>query len=300
MRKLTLLLLLVPLTAGAAFAATIDTSLPAIEPGCPLPMIERARSEGYRWRGPDGEPLPFRDDAEVMEFLRTADVVKAKELGKGINRPLKVLLDRDGLQAHAVFRRVNADLPSYRPPGSTHVPSFRDSFMFEPAAYKLGRLLGVRNIPPVALRRYDGRDGTIQLWIENAFDEEKRLERGLSPPDPDGWQRQRNLRRVFDALIHNIDRNRGNVLYDPDWYPWLIDHTRSFVAETDLEDGKKIRRCDRDLWRRLQTVDRQAAAAALEPYLTRPELRALMIRWQKLVEHFEDLIAEHGEGSVLF
>ncbi len=64
--------------------------------------------------------------------------------------------------------------------------------------------------------------------------------------------------------------------------------------------GMEILRCHRDLRRGLQAAYRQAAAAALEPYLTRPELRALMIRWQKLVEHFEDLIAEHGEGSVLF
>ncbi len=300
MRTLILLLLLVPWTAGGALASTIDMSLPAIEPGCPMPMIESAQAACPRWRGPDGADLPFRNDEEVLEFLRTAEVVSAKQLGKGINRPLKVLLDRDGLQAHAVFRRVSADIASYRPPGSTHVPSFRDSFLFEPAAYKLGRLLGVHNIPPVALRRYDGHDGTLQLWIENAFDEEKRLERGLIPPDPESWQRQRNVRRVFDALIHNIDRNRGNVLYDTDWYPWLIDHTRSFVAETDLADGRKIRRCDRDLWQRLKTVDRQAAAATVEPYLTRPELRALMIRWQKLVEHFESLIAERGEDSVLF
>ena len=99
-------------------------------------------SGGRRWRGPDGNPLPFRDDEAVLEFLRTAEVVSARQLGKGINRPLKVLLDRDGLQAHAVFRRVDAELPSYRPPGSAHVPSFRDSFLFEPAAYKLGLAMG--------------------------------------------------------------------------------------------------------------------------------------------------------------
>ncbi len=149
-------------------------------------------------------------------------------------------------------------------------------------------------------RRYGGRDGTIQLWIENAFDEQARLERGLRSPYPDRWRRQKNVRTIFDALIHNIDRNQGNVLFDPDWNAWLIDHTRSFVAETDLPARRQIRRCDRDLWQRLRTADRRAAAERLEPYLTGRELRSLMIRWQRLVEHIEGLIAENGESSVLF
>ncbi len=297
MRTLIVLLLLGSWAGGGAGAAVIDTVL--AEPGC-WPRAATARNASFRWLGPEGVALPFGDDRKALEFLRTAAVVSAKQLGKGINKPFKLLLEKDGVRAHAVFRRVNAHQPSYRPPGSTHVASFRDSCFFEPAAYELGRLLGVRNIPPVVERRYDGRDGTVQLWIENAFDEQARRERGLDSPYPERWRRQGNVRRIFDALIHNIDRNQGNVLYDPEWNAWMIDHTRSFVAETDLPTLDNIQRCDRDLWQRLRTVDRLVLAGKLEPYLTWPEMRALLIRWQKVVEHFEGLIAEHGEGSVLF
>ena len=299
MRTLLVSLLLLGPWAADVRAATIESGLVVTEPGC-WPAVDRTRSALPRWLGPDGVALPFVDDGEALEFLRTATVISAKQLGKGINRPYKLLLEQDGVRAHAVFRRVDAHQPSYRPPGSTHVSSFRDSCFFEPAAYKLGRLLGIDNIPPVVERHYDGRDGTIQLWIENAFDEQARREQGLRSPYPERWRRQRNVRQVFDALIHNIDRNQGNVLYDSDWTAWLIDHTRSFVAERDIAAGKKIERCDRDLWQRLRTVDRQAVAKKLDPYLTRPELRALMVRWQKLVGHFEELIAERGEDSVLF
>ncbi len=108
------------------------------------------------------------------------------------------------------------------------------------------------------------------------------------------------MRTIFDALIHNVDRNQGNLLIDPDWNVWLIDHTRAFIPQSRLPARQHIRRCDRDLWQRLQTVDRQAAAAALDPYLTGPESRSLLNRWRKLVEHIEGLIAERGEDAVLF
>ncbi len=299
MRKLTTMLLL-GACAAVAQAATFDSILPAIgDPGCLPPAVESTEEAAPRWVGPDGEALPFIDDRQALDFLRNADIVSAKPIGKGINKPVKLLLERDGIKAHAIFRRVNLYVPTYSPPGRRLVTA-RDNFRFEPAAYELGRMLGIHNIPPVVERSFDGRKGTIQLWIENAIDEQKRRERGLESPYPDRWARAQNVRKVFDALIHNIDRNQGNILYDPAWNVWLIDHTRTFVAETELAIRKRIVRCDRDFFQRLKTVDRQAAAAKLDPYLTHPELRALMVRWQKLVDHIQGLIDRRGEPAVLF
>lgn len=259
-----------------------------------------AAGAGAVWFGPGGEPLPFRDDAEVLDFLRTADIVSDEPISKGVNRSLKVLLEKDGVQAHAVFRRVNARKHGDRRPGSKQIAGFRDSCFFEPAAYELGRLLGVRRIPPVVTRSYLGREGTLQIWVENAFDEQTRLTRNLRSPDPMGWERQKQVRRIFDALIHNIDRNQGNLLIDPRWNVWLIDHTRAFLPESNLPGRRWLRRCDRDLWQRLSTVDRAAVAQALDPYLSKRELRLLFIRWEKLVEHVQGLIDAQGEASVLF
>ncbi len=252
------------------------------------------------WFGPEGTALPFRDDSQILDFLRTAAIVSAKPISKGINHSLKVLLEKDGTRAHAVFRQANTGLRTYQPPASSHSAKFRDSCFFEPAAYELARRLGIRRIPPVVKRRYGGRDGTLQIWVENAFDEQARLAQDLRSPHPTHWRRQRIVQQVFDALIYNIDRNQGNMLIDPDWNVWLIDHTRSFVAEPGLKARKKIRWCDRDLWERLQTVDRQAVAADLEPFLTPRELRSLLIRWQRLVETIQGLIAKNGERTVIF
>ena len=37
----------------------------------------------------------------------------------------------------------------------------------------------------------------------------------------------------------------------------------------------------------------------LEPFLTRAELDALFVRWEKLVGHIRHLIDERGEAAVL-
>ncbi len=303
MRALILLMVLGTWAVGCDRpAAAIPGPMEATtELGCPTQaMSERVASAELPWRGPDGVALPFRDDPEILEFLRTAAIVSARPVSKGINKSLKVLLEKDGVRAHAIFRSASVREPNYRPPGSRYASSFRDSCFFEPAAYELGRLLGIRQIPPVVERRYDGRRGTLQIWVENAFDEQARLARGLRSPHPDRWRRQRNVRQIFDALIHNIDRNQGNLLIDPEWNLWLIDHTRAFVPEPDLADRKRIEQCDRDLWERLRTIDRQAAAKELEPYLTGRELKTLLIRWEKLVKHIRSLIDREGEGAVLF
>ena len=54
------------------------------------------------WTGPDGARLPFDAFEEVEEFLDTARVVEVREIGEGRSKPKKLLLERDGVRAHAV------------------------------------------------------------------------------------------------------------------------------------------------------------------------------------------------------
>ena len=44
------------------------------------------------------------------------------------------------------------------------------------------------------------------------------------------------MMQLFDQLISNVDRNQGNIVYTKDWRLWLIDHTRAFRKNTELED----------------------------------------------------------------
>ena len=61
--------------------------------------------------------------------------------------------------------------------------------------------------------------------------------------------------RVFDALIANTDRNKGNLLIDKDWRAWYIDHTRAFRRSPELLDSELLVRCDRRLLAALRALD---------------------------------------------
>lgn len=252
------------------------------------------------WLDPDGNPLPFTSDEQVIEFLRRARIRKVETLSEGITRPSKVLLDRDGLRMHAVHRQVDIEKPVSQMADGTVQLGFRDSFYFEIAAYEMARLLGLDTVPPVTRRTIHGNSGSLQAWVEKAFNDRRRRERSLEPPDKQAWDRQYSVMRVFDALIANSDRNQGNILIGEDWRLWMIDHTRAFRRDEDLPPPQSLRWCERRLWKRLRELDSRAMRDTVGRWIRPNEMRALEIRHRKLIEHFEALIAQHGEDNVLY
>ena len=87
--------------------------------------------------GSDGAILPFHGTEEVEEFLRSATVVENDRLKGGSTDKQKLLLDRDGVRAQAVFRYVDLAKNVHRGDGRT-IRFFRDSYRSELAAYRLG------------------------------------------------------------------------------------------------------------------------------------------------------------------
>ncbi len=257
-------------------------------------------SPGERvWTGPDGSVLPFRDDEEVLDFLRTATVVSTQAIPVGVTRPLKVLLERDGLRMHSVFRHVDLFKRHWRSREGMKT-NFRDSCRFEVAAYELGRLLGIDNIPPVVEREVEGRKGTLQAWVEGTMTEAGRKEQGLEPPEPSRWMFQYQVMWLFDNLIYNDDRNKGNILIDRDWNLWMIDATRAFRPVDALRNPRIVRYCERRIWERLRSVSDEEIRERLDPYLGSFEMSCLLKRRQRLVRHLEELIRLRGENVVLF
>ncbi len=187
-------------------------------------ILEQQSSSSLSWLGPDGEQLPFRSNEEIEEFLQTADIVSQKRVGEGINNPLKVLLEKDGIQMYAVFRDVRVER-SQMPLSDGKISFFfRDDARFECAAYELSKLLGLDIVPPAVERKIQGKKGTLQAWVENVTTE-KALRKETEVPPSGGierwrWVMQRQNIYIFDNLIYNEDRNLGNILIEPDWKLW--------------------------------------------------------------------------------
>jgi hypothetical protein len=270
------------------------------ESSAPDPAPAEAPASGVVYVDRDGQPLPFAGDEELLAFLREAEVVEVRDIGEGITRPRRLTLERDGVRVRGVFRDVSVEKRVAQLGSGRREMNFRDFHGFEPAAYRLAKLLGFDLVPAADLRRYRRSSGSIQVWIENATTEGRRREAGTEPPDPMRWKRQLQMMLVWDALVGNTDRNQGNILFEPDWRLWLIDHTRAFRQSDYLEHLDRIIWCERGFYERLRAASDDEIRAAVDGLLRPGEIRGLLARREKLVAHLESLLRERGEASVLF
>ncbi len=285
------------LLASCLFWISVPSAAQSSEPHDQEPAVFEDFQRS--WRGPDGKPLPFRNDSEILEFLRTAEVVSIKTIPTGVTKPQKVLLEKDGVQMNAVFRDVDIFKRKWKSADGLKL-NFRDSGFFEIAAYKMGRLLGLDTIPPVVEREIKGKKGSLQAWVEEAMTEKSRKKDDIAPPTPRFWMLQYQIMYLFDNLIYNDDRNTGNILIDKNWVLWLIDHTRAFRPVSELKNPSTIILCERGMWEKLKNLEDSVIKERLDEYLDTFEMKTLLKRKKKMIEHVQELFEKRGQDSVLF
>lgn len=254
----------------------------------------------YVYLDADGDPLPFQDHTTILEALRKGKIVEREQMSRGIAKNIKLRLEYEGVRFKAVMRLI--DVTEKEETGSARmVVIYRDSYIFETAAYELSELLGIDRVPPTVHRSANRVGSSVQIWMEGTTPEDIMLEEGrLRPPNRAFWWKQKSIMWVFDALIANTDRNQGNLLIDEDWNLWLIDHTRAFRETSVLFDVQHLKMCERKLWAALLAVDDKTIEMRLEPYLTSAEMKKLFLRKSKLIKHFKKRIKKHGEEKILF
>jgi len=251
--------------------------------------------------GPDGSPLPFQTVSEIEEFLRSARIVDVQDIGEGVTKPKRLILEADGVQARAKFGYHDAKGQGEKLADGTTEMYFQDSYKADMAAYVLSRLLGMEMVPPAVVRQVEGQDGIVQLWIENLTSYEDWLEEGNSgQPGSVYFQRQLKDMKTFDLLIRNIDRHQRNINWDSDWNLWFIDHTRSLAKDATLRKADSFPGCSRGLFQAIRDLNKSEVEAALDPYLGNFEIKALLKRRDKLVKTIEGQIKKQGEDKVLF
>lgn len=263
----------------------------------------------------DGQGKVWLDlKPQFEELLRSADVASVEEIGMGVRGLKRVYLAEGEIELSGFFRPASL-------PNSPAVEG-----LYEVAAYEMDKLLGLDMVPPAVERMIStdveaqiwtdaaegsassstgarlsdahmsiGERGSLQLWVEGVMQYQGLEAQASTTP---GWGHELSRIKTFDNLIGNRDRNLGNILIAPDWGAVLIDHTRSFGNDTELE--RPPDQFDRRLVGQLRTLDRQTLQGHLESLLSNEQIDSLLDRRDALLDHLDKLIAERGEAQVLF
>ncbi len=241
------------------------------------------------------------------EFLRTAEIVKAEPIGEGVTAPLRFYLRKGGIEKTAAWKYE-----------SGIQLGFLEGWQYEVAAYEMDKLVGLDMIPPTVERDYKGKKGALSLWVESRMSLLKMMENGVKipPAASDLTEKMKYLGRAFESLIANEDRTQQNILYTEDWRTILIDHSRAFRSSQDFvkklmfgangikhgDDGRPFlfRRLSRAFVERIRALTYEKVDGAVRRYLTKEEIKAVLIRKDLLLEEIEGMIREKGEDKVLY
>jgi hypothetical protein len=228
------------------------------------------------------------DRREALEnYLRTADVVKMEDIPVGVTKPRRAYLAPGGLVDRMAWKTIRPGIHS----------GYWESYKSEIAAYELDKLLGLEMIPPTVERRVQGDLGAAVMWVSPI----KSFKDLGGPPSAPAdklaaWSRQLIRAKMFDNLICNIDPNLGNWLVDPAWNLILIDHTRSFTTKKNMVH--ELSRVDRELWDRMKALTIDGLTPALEKWIGRREIGAIVERRDRMQGVIDKLVAAKGEAAV--
>jgi len=240
------------------------------------------------------------------EFLSTAAIVKWEDIGEGVTKPVKLYLKKGDLEAKAVWKN-----PSGMQQG------FLEGWQYEIAAYLIDKLIGLNMVPPTVEREFQGKKGSLQLWVTVKYSLLKLMEERIPIPEAarDSTDKMKYVLRVFDCLIANDDRTQQNLLYTEDWRTIIIDHSRAFRSTKEHiqrlvygRDGIKsaegrpllFRRVPRSLLDSIRALDADKIRPAVGPYLTEKEVRAVLARQKLLLDEIALMVKEQGEDKVLY
>jgi hypothetical protein len=177
----------------------------------------------------------------------------------------------------------------------------------------MDKLLELNMIPPTVEREFNGKRGSLQLWIENGMNDLERLEKNINIPQDasDSWEKMKYIARAFDSLIGNEDRTQQNIRYTKDWRTLLIDHSRAFrsaekftkqlmFGKNGISGDNPFRKLPRAFVEKIKALTFDSIKNAVGPYLEDKEIKAILIRKDLLLKEIDEMIKEKGEDKVLY
>jgi hypothetical protein len=267
--------------------------------GLAAAALAQAQEPGGAAAKPYGLPL-HGEEAEA--FLRNAQVVDKKPIGTGVTSSMRFTLS-DGVHSfRAAWKTIDESRPgATEMAGGTFKADVRDTYKCEIAAYELDKLIGLDLVPPTVERKIEGRNGSLQLWVEGVTTEYERINRKVRIPDPEAWNQQMYKVRLLHRLTYNTDyQNLRNVLVDPAFRLYAIDFSRAFRKYDMLQNEKGLARFSRSALEGLRRLDRPTLDAKLGRWLAPAEILAILQRRDRILALEQRLVSEKGEDAVLY
>ncbi|HET7218410.1 MAG TPA: hypothetical protein VFJ02_10190 [Vicinamibacterales bacterium] len=219
-------------------------------------------------------------NAQVEEFLRTAKVEKIADIPIGVTRPRRAYLAAGGLAGSFAWKPLRPSMQN----------GYFESYKSEIAAYEIDKALGLNMVPVVVERVVNNDTGAAVLWLEGV----RSWETVLPLPKPASWNQELARMKMFDDLIGNSDRNKGNLLVDAEWHLFLIDHSRAFVTEPKLP--QELQTIDKRLWERMLALDEPTIKTEMGRWLDSRQIQALLRRRDAMKKKIDALVAKQGNA----
>lgn len=235
-----------------------------------VPQEAAAPTSANIWKG---------REAEIEDFLRTAPVTRVEDVPIGVTHPRRAYLAAGGPAESFAWKTI--------PPGLHK--GFWDSYRSEIAAYELDKLLGLGMVPVAVERDLKSERGAAILWLKGV----KSWEDALRSPKASTWTRDVVRMKMFDNLVGNSDRNKGNILVDGLGCIFLIDHSRAFVTEKKLP-SKLETYVDRELWERMQALTFETLKDRLGKWVGSSEIKAMLARRDRMQKDIDALVVARG------
>ena len=237
-------------------------------------------------------------DESMEAFLLDAEVVRIQEMLPGSTFPMALELEMNGTVRKAAYKYRPADLPDSQDIAKG-LP-LPDSYLYEVAAYRLDRALGLGMVP-VAVIRDVHAEGAVIEWISDAGTVKSLKEDGDHPRDSESLGRQLAIMNLFDALISNQDRKPSDQLVTPgDGRLHLLDHSRSFQISDEISQAFLARPASlpRAVLHRLIQLDAGSLSELLAGLVTDAQIESMLRRRDRIVKKIGVDREEFGDDKV--
>jgi hypothetical protein len=241
---------------------------------------------------PDAETELCLSEGKILKKLRDLD---------GVTRPEMFLIECGGEKRRVVVKKLDDQRRGIQRfhDGSWEM-NYSDSYRYERAAYLLDRELGLDMVPVAVIREVKNKESGVLEWIDGAS-HVKQMPTSPTGPQMAELARQKAVMRIFDALIYNTDRNEKNYLIDhQSWKLYLIDHSRAFRSVGELPESfqRTTPRLSRDLYQRLQNLERDALIDLMDRSIDRGQIDKILERRDKILEKIDRACDEFGDEVI--